>query len=228
MKVAVSSTGNDLASELDSRFGRCAWFVIVDTDTMQYEAVANDHAQLPSGAGIQAASFLASYNVEAVLTGNCGPKASQAFAASGINVYTGYYGTVKEAVESFKAQGDNVPPANQAMGQGNAGSQYQMPPGGSGGSGGRGMGMAGGGRGMGGRGRGMGMCGGRGMGMGMGMPMGGGQGMQSNGRTSSQGPATANPSDGASRQEALDSLKKQAGELKKALQDIEKKIDDLK
>lgn len=65
MKVAVSSTGDCLASEVDSRFGRCPYFIIVDTGDMRYKAFANTNADLSSGAGIQAAGFLADKGVQA-------------------------------------------------------------------------------------------------------------------------------------------------------------------
>ncbi|MFO8048951.1 MAG: NifB/NifX family molybdenum-iron cluster-binding protein [Desulfosudaceae bacterium] len=207
MKVAVSSTGNTIDSELDSRFGRCAWFIIVNTDDMSHEAIANSNNDMPSGAGIQSASLVVSRGVEAVLTGNCGPKAAQAFYDAGVQVYTGYSGTVRQAVESFKENGGSDSPAGQNGEQPVPGSAGQMPGGGMGG-GGRGMG-GGGGRGMGGG-------GGRGRsGCGRGMRMGG------------QGFGIPSASPGSASSEDLASLKQQAGELKRALEDIEKKIGDL-
>jgi len=201
MKVAVSATGKTMEAELDPRFGRSAWYLLVDTDNMSYEAVANANTELPSGAGIQSASLVVSSGAEVVLTGNCGPKAAQAFAEAGVPVYTGYAGTVRQVVEAFVQNGS---PA-AAAGTGPAAST-QMPRGGGMG-GGRGMGMGGGGRGMGGCGRGMG--GGRGMGM-------GGRGMM--------GPAEGS---GQASSQDLAALKQQARELKQALADIEKKIGDL-
>ena len=51
MKVAVASQGDNLEAQMDSRFGRCAYFVVVDTDTMEFEAFENTAAQQSGGAG---------------------------------------------------------------------------------------------------------------------------------------------------------------------------------
>ncbi|MHC1579528.1 MAG: NifB/NifX family molybdenum-iron cluster-binding protein, partial [Candidatus Alkanophagales archaeon] len=83
-------------------FGRCRYFVIVDTETMEYEAVRNESADAPGGAGVQAAQTVASLGVEAVITGNIGPNAFQTLSAAGIRVFTGAHGTVRDAVEMFK------------------------------------------------------------------------------------------------------------------------------
>jgi predicted Fe-Mo cluster-binding NifX family protein len=79
MKVAVSANGNNLESTIDQRFGRCRYFLIVETDDMRHAVVENIYADLSTGAGIQAAGLIESKGVEAVITGNCGPKAMQVF-----------------------------------------------------------------------------------------------------------------------------------------------------
>ncbi len=78
MKVAVSSTGTDLDATVSPRFGRCPYFVIVETTTMGYEAIPNNNANSASGAGIAAAQEVARRGIDAVLTGRFGPNASQA------------------------------------------------------------------------------------------------------------------------------------------------------
>lgn len=102
MKVAVSTSGKDLSSQVESRFGRCPYYIIVDTDTMAFEVVPNTAVGSAHGAGIKAAQLVASKGVRAVLTGNVGPKAYGALAASSIQVITGVAGTVVDAVERFK------------------------------------------------------------------------------------------------------------------------------
>ena len=102
MKVAVSASAPSLDSQVDPRFGRCAYFIIVDTDTMQYEAIQNPAQYAGGGAGIQAAQIVASKGVKAVLTGNVGPNAFQALSAAGIQIVCGVYGTVREAIMKFK------------------------------------------------------------------------------------------------------------------------------
>jgi predicted Fe-Mo cluster-binding NifX family protein len=108
MKVAVSSTGKDLQSRIDPHFGRGAFFIVVETDNMSFEVLENENKALSGGAGIQAAGFLASKGVSAVLTGNCGPNAMKTFSAAGIQVFTGMTGSVAEAVEKF-THGDLTP-----------------------------------------------------------------------------------------------------------------------
>ena len=102
MKVAVSSNGEDLNAQLDPRFGRCAYFLVVDPDNMSFEAFENKSAVQGGGAGIQAAQFLASKGVEAVITGNCGPNAVQTLSAAGVELFVGQAGTIKEVVARFK------------------------------------------------------------------------------------------------------------------------------
>lgn len=160
MKIAVSASGKDLDAPINQRFGRCDYFLIIDPDTMETQSFPNENGAQSSGAGIQAASFVISKGVGAVITGNCGPKAMDVFAAENIAVYTGQAGTVRQAVEAFKNgrlaasspskqdapppdaanQGPRIPPTGRGMG------------GGGGMDGGRGMG-GGGGQGMGGGGR---------------------------------------------------------------------------
>ena len=137
MKIAISATNESLDAPIDPRFGRCPYFVIVESETMKFEAISNLSQNAPSGAGIQAAQTIASKGAKVVLTGNVGPNAFQALSSAGINVVTGVFGTVKEAVERFKS----------GQLQGTTASSTQM---GFGRGGGYGMGMGrGGGRGMG-------------------------------------------------------------------------------
>ena len=102
MKLAVSASGDNLDAPVDPRFGRAPYFIIVDTDTWEYEVVSNQqNLQAPQGAGIQAASMVARYKPSAVLTGNCGPKAFQTLRAAGIAVVVQVGGTVREAVQNY-------------------------------------------------------------------------------------------------------------------------------
>jgi predicted Fe-Mo cluster-binding NifX family protein len=135
MKVAVSSTGRELDSPIEPRFGRCACFIMVESDNMTFEVFDNQSVALGGGAGIQSAQFIASKGAAAVLTGNCGPNAMQALSAAGVKVVIGQAGTVRQAVERFK-RGET-----EAASEANVGPHYGMGRGG-------GMGM---GRGMGGR-----------------------------------------------------------------------------
>jgi predicted Fe-Mo cluster-binding NifX family protein len=185
MKVAVSAAGPNLDSPVDPRFGRCQFLLIVDIDSLDFEAVENPAVMAPGGAGIQAAELMANRGVEAVITGNCGPNAYQVLSAAGIEVFVGASGSVRQAMESYRrgelraALGPTAEPYSglvsgmgrgmgRGMGGGRGGGMGRGMGGGRGGGmgGGRGGGMGGGrGGGMGG-GRGGGMGGGRGGGMG--------------------------------------------------------------
>jgi predicted Fe-Mo cluster-binding NifX family protein len=104
MKIVVTSQGPDLKSQVDPRFGRAKNFVVVDTETEEF--TVHDNAQnlnAAQGAGIQAGRTVADLGVEAVVTGNVGPKAYATLQAAGIKICLGASGTVKEAVEKFKA-----------------------------------------------------------------------------------------------------------------------------
>ncbi len=102
MKIAVCSSGNTLESLADPRFGRCAYFMIVDTETFEFSASQNPGVMSAQGAGIQAAQVVSSHGVSAVIAGNFGPNAYTALSAAGIHTYTGASGTVKNAVEQLK------------------------------------------------------------------------------------------------------------------------------
>ncbi|NOZ64152.1 MAG: dinitrogenase iron-molybdenum cofactor biosynthesis protein [Caldiserica bacterium] len=102
MKIAVTAQGPTLDSLVDPRFGRAPYYILVDTETMQFEAIENPYVQALSGAGIQAAQFVANKGIEAVLTGSCGPNSFQVLQSAGMKVIVGVAGKVKEAVERFK------------------------------------------------------------------------------------------------------------------------------
>ena len=102
MKIAVSSTGNNLDAQVDPRFGRCMNFMIIDTETMNAQPVTNTSVSSAHGAGIGAAQKVASLGVKAVITGHVGPNAHMALSGAGVDIYTVPQGTVRDAVERFK------------------------------------------------------------------------------------------------------------------------------
>jgi predicted Fe-Mo cluster-binding NifX family protein len=246
MKVAISSTGPGLDAEMDPRFGRCRYIVVVDTDTMEFESIENPNVMASGGAGIQSAQLIADKGVGVLLTGNCGPNAFQTLQAAGIPVCVGVGGTVREAVELYKkgevspSQGPSVAEKFGSGGgvePGSGGAQGtpggQTAPGLGGGmrrGGGRGVGR-GGGRGMG---RGMGRGAGRGMGRGMGggmrrhmgRGMGRGMGLGFGGILGSQmDPEYAGPADPG---DELSTLRGQAAALETELDRVRQRIEELK
>jgi len=104
MRVAVSCQEENLEAEVDPRFGRASKFLLVDTDTLSFDVVENKQTlDLPQGAGIQAAQNILAHHPDAVLTGNCGPKAFRVLQAAGVAVVVGVKGTVREAVRAYAA-----------------------------------------------------------------------------------------------------------------------------
>lgn len=141
MRIAVSATDGNLDAQIDPRFGRCQYFVFVDSDTMQFTARPNASTGAMHGAGIEAAQTVANEGAKAVITGSVGPNAFQVLSQAGIEVITDASGTVREAIQRYKT-GQLGRPTSGATVPGHAG---------------LGMGpVAGPGMGMG-RGRGMGM-----------------------------------------------------------------------
>jgi predicted Fe-Mo cluster-binding NifX family protein len=121
MKVAVSAQAPSLGAAVDPRFGRAAYFVLVETDDMTFEALENSSRNLGGGAGIQAARWMAEKGAKAVLTGFCGPNAHETLTAAGIQVMGDCSGTVAEAVEQYRSG------ALGAISAPNAGSHAGMP-----------------------------------------------------------------------------------------------------
>jgi predicted Fe-Mo cluster-binding NifX family protein len=211
MKICVTATAGDLNAQVDPRFGRCQYFVFVDSDTMAFEAMANEAIAAPGGAGIQAAQTVVNKGVDVLISGNIGPNAFQVLSTAGVKIATGAYGTVKEAVEMYEngrlsETGISTVATHAGVGAGvGTGAGFGM-----------GMGM-GGGRG-GGRGRGMGM--GRGMGLGMQQPM------PSQPQPQPQAPQA--PIMPRTKEEELEQLSNMASRLEKDLEEVKKRIEELK
>lgn len=102
MRIAVCAQGGELNAMVDPRFGRCAYFIFVDTETGEHEASANPSAGATGGAGVQAARFLVSKGIAAALVGNIGPNAVAVLKAAGIKVYAGVSGTVADALSQYR------------------------------------------------------------------------------------------------------------------------------
>lgn len=103
MKIAFSSMGTDLDSEIDPRFGRAGRFIIVDDSGERFTVLNNgQNAQAAQGAGIQAAAAVADAGARVVITGHCGPKAFRTLAAAGVSVIVGVEGTIRSALKRFQ------------------------------------------------------------------------------------------------------------------------------
>lgn len=104
MRVAVTAREANVRSQVDQRFGRARYLLVVDTENGDVQVHDNEvNLNAAQGAGIQTAQNVARLNVEAVLTGHAGPNAFRALSAAGVKVYAGLQGTVEQAVKEFKA-----------------------------------------------------------------------------------------------------------------------------
>jgi predicted Fe-Mo cluster-binding NifX family protein len=220
MKIAISAMDPNLDSEVDPRFGRSQYFILVDPETMQFESLTNPNLEAPSGAGIITAQLIYNKGASAVITGTIGPKAHQALAAAGVRMLMGVSGTIRDAIESFKA--------GKLLGDSDAGAGIGGGAGTRGGAGmGRGIGTGGGsgrGGGMGrGEGRGMGCGGGKGMGMGPGRGGGGGRAAPREGVAEPRSARMNQPSG----PDELSFLKQQANKLADELTRILQRIEQL-
>lgn len=102
MKIAVTSTGTNLDADLDPRFGRARYIIIVDSETFEFEVLDNqENVNALKGAGIQAAGMVSEKGAEVLLTGFCGPNAFKTLSAANIGVANDASGTVKDAVKAY-------------------------------------------------------------------------------------------------------------------------------
>jgi len=102
MKIVVSATGQTLDDPVDPRFGRCAYLLFVDSESMDFEAIDNAGAGASGGAGIATGQTVVDKGAQVVITGNIGPNAHRVLSGAGIEVITGAYGTVREMIEKYK------------------------------------------------------------------------------------------------------------------------------
>ena len=120
-KICITSQGDSLDSQVDPRFGRCQYFIIADTETLEFEAIQNPNIDAMGGAGIQSGQLVVGRQVKIIITGNIGPNAFQTLQAAGIDVITGVAGSIKEAIERYN-KGELKPTVGPSVG-----SKFGMP-----------------------------------------------------------------------------------------------------
>jgi predicted Fe-Mo cluster-binding NifX family protein len=102
MKIAVASEGKTISSRVDDRFGRCPYFLVVDTTSRATETIENPGQQEKNAAGIRACQMLIAEDIDAVVVKNIGHNAHVTLTGAGMDVYTVVSGTVRAAVEQVK------------------------------------------------------------------------------------------------------------------------------
>jgi predicted Fe-Mo cluster-binding NifX family protein len=104
MKVVISATGNNLTTNVDRQFGRCPWFLFVDTESLKYEAVRNESADAASGAGTACAQLALEKEVVAVISGQVGPNAYEVLKQGGVMIFLAPEPIrVTEAIDQYKS-----------------------------------------------------------------------------------------------------------------------------
>ena len=104
MKIAITAQDKELSSEVDLRFGRAKWIIVIDTETGDFEAHDNAvNLNAVQGAGIQTGQNIANLGVESVITGNVGPNAFKTLNAASVKIFLAEKQTVQDAIDLFKA-----------------------------------------------------------------------------------------------------------------------------
>jgi predicted Fe-Mo cluster-binding NifX family protein len=102
LKIAVTSGGKTLDSEVDPRFGRCRYFILFDLETREFDIVENENESAMGGAGPQAAQTISRVGADILITGNVGPNAFQALESAGMEIFIGAFGKVFEMIEKYE------------------------------------------------------------------------------------------------------------------------------
>lgn len=103
MKIAFPTSGNNLGSELDGRFGRAPKFLLYETDNETIEVFDNkQNLNTAQGAGIQSAERVIRLGAKALITGHCGPKAFKVLSSAGVKIFTTDATTIVKALDLFR------------------------------------------------------------------------------------------------------------------------------
>lgn len=104
MRIAITSTGDTLNSTIDSRFGRCAFFAIYDTETKSIKFILNPSKDAQEGAGPAAVQFVAAHKVSKIVSGEFGMKIKSLLDSLGIEMITNKDSATKIAdiIELYK------------------------------------------------------------------------------------------------------------------------------
>ncbi len=101
MKIVISATGKDLESNIATRFGKCLFFLIVDTKTKEVKAIVNEVRDRPSGVGVVVGNVVENEGIDVVITTDIGPRTFEIFDRGGIKMYQAE-GKIKDAVRQFE------------------------------------------------------------------------------------------------------------------------------
>ncbi|MDD5456268.1 MAG: NifB/NifX family molybdenum-iron cluster-binding protein [Candidatus Margulisbacteria bacterium] len=110
MKIAITSTGNELNSDMDPRFGRAQYYIIYDIDHDEIMEIINnnDNMNASGGAGTSAAQIIAAKGAEAVISGNFGPNATKGLTGFGIKMFQSEVKKIDMVIADYKAKKLNI------------------------------------------------------------------------------------------------------------------------
>jgi predicted Fe-Mo cluster-binding NifX family protein len=87
MKIAITTMSPSIDAQVDPRFGRGAYFLVVESDTLEWQAEANPAVNASGGAGVQAAQIVAQHGAQVAISGDFGPNAYEALTAAGVQMF---------------------------------------------------------------------------------------------------------------------------------------------
>lgn len=112
MQIAISlQENNGSDSAVSPIFGRCPYFIFIDPQSKDFEVKENPAKSAAGGAGIQAAQMVVDQGVDAVISGNLGPKAHAVLLSAKVPVYQCSGGKASQALEDYLA--GKLPALNQ-------------------------------------------------------------------------------------------------------------------
>lgn len=103
MRIGISAAGKDLDALLDLRFGRCPYFLMVDTETKEFEVVDNPGSSAGGGAGIKAAQAFLQLEAKELVTGQAGPNAFEVLVEGEVKIYQAPQVKISEVIELYKS-----------------------------------------------------------------------------------------------------------------------------
>jgi len=102
MKIAMPVDAPNLDAQVENRLGTASYLLVVDTETLDFEAVQGPSGTSGPGSGIQVVSMAVGMGAEAVLCGYIAPYIAQTLEKSGIRIIRAVRGRARDAVEEFQ------------------------------------------------------------------------------------------------------------------------------
>lgn len=102
MKIIAVSEGESLDSYVADDFGHAPFFLLVESETLDYQVIVNEFMDSEQGAGMAVAKAIIGLGcVDAVLTGGIGMHGMEMLKKAGIDVSPDEEGTVEESITDY-------------------------------------------------------------------------------------------------------------------------------